>query len=184
MTFLSRCCTLWHTLSNRWLYLAGAAVIAALYGAALYLQHILRQEPCPLCMIQRFIFIAMFIVFIIAALHNPARNQVNNPGVNNLGAKIYGAILTLLAISGVSVAGRHIWIQHLPKDEVPACGPGLEFMVSNFPMAEVLQELLHGSGECAAKGWTFLSLNIPEWSLVWYVLLGAWALLIAFRKSL
>jgi len=173
MTFLSRCCTLWHTLSNRWLYLVGALVIAALYGAALYLQHILRQEPCPLCMIQRFIFIAMLIVFFIAAVHNPVR----------LGAKIYGTILTLLAISGVSVAGRHIWIQHLPKDEVPACGPGLEFMVNNFPMAEVLQELLHGSGECAAKGWTFLSLGIPEWSLVWYVLLGMWAVLIAFRKS-
>ncbi len=176
MTFLSRCCTLWHTLSNRWLYLAGTLVIAALYGAALYLQHILRQEPCPLCMIQRFIFIAMLIVFFIAAAHNPVRIK------NNLGAKIYGAILTLLAISGVSVAGRHIWIQNLPKDEVPACGPGLEFMVNNFPMAEVLSELLHGSGECAAKGWTFLSLGIPEWSLVWYVLLGIWAVLIAFRN--
>lgn len=182
MNFLSRCCTLWHTLSNRWLYLAGALVIAALYAFALYLQYLMRQEPCPLCMIQRFIFIAMLIVFVIAAVHNPARNTVNNSAAKNLGAKIYGVILTLLAISGASVAGRHIWIQHLPKEDVPACGPGLEFMMSNFPMAEVLQELLHGTGECAEKGWHFLGLNIPEWSLVWYVLLGVWSLLIAFRK--
>ena len=172
MSFLSRCCTLWHTLSNRWLYLAGAVVIAALYGAALYLQYMLRQEPCPLCMIQRFIFLAMFIVFIIAATHNPVSK----------GTKIYGGILATLAIGGISVAGRHIWIQHLPKEEVPACGPGLEFMVGNFPLSEVLRELLHGSGECAEKGWSMLGLNIPEWSLIWYVLLGAWALLIAFRK--
>jgi disulfide bond formation protein DsbB len=84
-------------------------------------------------------------------------------------------------LSGVGVAGRHIWIQHLPKDEVPACGPGLDYMLENFPMSEVLKELMHGSGECAAKGWTFLALGIPEWSLIWYVLLGAWAVMIAVR---
>lgn len=163
---------LWRTLANRWLYLAGATVIAGLFGAALYLQYVLRQDPCPLCMIQRFIFIAMLAVFVIATLHNPKRT----------GAKIYAVLVTLLALSGVGVASRHIWIQNLPKDEVPACGPGLDYMLENFPMSEVLQELMHGSGECAAKGWTFLTLGIPEWSLVWYVLLGVWAVMIAFRK--
>ena len=163
---------LWRTLSNRWLYLAGTLIIAVLFGAALYLQYVLHQEPCPLCMIQRVIFIAMLVVFAIATLHNPKRT----------GAKIYAALLTVLSLSGMAVAGRHIWIQHLPKDEVPACGPGLNYMLDNFPMSDVWKELMHGSGECAAKGWTFLTLGIPEWSLVWYVLLGAWAVLISFRK--
>lgn len=163
---------LWRTLSSRWLYLAGVLVISGLFGAALYLQYVLHQDPCPLCMVQRFIFIAMLVVFAIAMLHNPART----------GAKVYAVLVSLLALSGIGVASRHIWIQHLPKDEVPACGPGLDYMLENFPMAEVLQELMHGSGECAAKGWTFLGLGIPEWSLVWYVLLGAWAILIALRK--
>ena len=165
-------CNLWHTLASRWLYLAGTLVIAALFGAALYLQYVLHQEPCPLCMIQRVIFIAMLVVFALATLHNPKRT----------GAKVYGALLTLLALSGIGVASRHIWIQHLPADEVPACGPGLDYMLNNFPMADVWKELMHGSGECAAKGWTFLTLGIPEWSLIWYVLLGTWALMIAFRK--
>ena len=165
-----QCCI---NISSRWLYLAGTLVIAALFGAALYLQYVLHQEPCPLCMIQRFIFIAMLVVFAVATLHNPKR----------LGAKVYAVLIGLLALSGVGVASRHIWIQHLPKDQVPACGPGLDYMLENFPMAEVLRELMHGSGECAAKGWTFLTLGIPEWSLVWYVLLGAWAVMIAFRKS-
>ena len=164
---------LWRTLASRWLYLAGAAVIGVLFGVALYLQYVLRQDPCPLCMIQRFIFIAMLAVFVIAALHNPKRT----------GAKIYAVLVTLLALSGVGVASRHIWLQNLPKDEVPACGPGLEYMLESFPLSEVLQELMHGSGECAAKGWTFLALGIPEWSLIWYVLLGVWAVMIAFRKS-
>ena len=164
-----QCCA---NISGRWLYLAGVVVIAGLFGAALYLQYVLHYEPCPLCMVQRFIFIAMLALFAIATLHNPKRT----------GAKIYAALIALLALSGIGVASRHIWIQHLPKDEVPACGPGLDYMLENFPMSEVLKELMHGSGECAAKGWTFLTLGIPEWSLVWYVLLGAWAVMIALRK--
>lgn len=164
---------LWRTLPLRWLYLAGALVIGALFGAALYLQYVLHQEPCPLCMIQRAIFTAMLVLFALATLHNPKRT----------GAWIYGVLLTLFALGGVGVATRHIWLQHLPKDQVPACGPGLDYMLQNFPMADVWQELMHGSGECAVKGWTFLTLGIPEWSLVWYVLLGSWAMLIALRKQ-
>ena len=170
---MNKLMTLWRTLSARWLYLAGALVIGALFGAALYLQYVLHQIPCPLCMIQRAIFTAMLVLFALATLHNPKRT----------GAWIYGVLLTLLALGGVGVATRHIWLQHLPKDQVPACGPGLDYMLQNFPMADVWQELMHGSGECAAKGWTFLTLGIPEWSLIWYVLLGTWAMLIALRKQ-
>ena len=164
---------IWDKLSKRWLYLAGALIVAALFASALYLQHVLRQEPCPLCMIQRVIFIVIGIVFFVAALHNAQR----------IGAKVYSVLIALTALSGVGVASRHIWIQHLPKDQVPACGPGLDFMLKHFPMTEVLQELMHGSGECAAKGWTFLSLGIPEWSLLWFILLGVFALMIGWKKS-
>jgi disulfide bond formation protein DsbB len=164
---------LWRTTSPRWLYLAGSIVVAIMFASALYLQYVLRQEPCPLCMIQRVIFIAIGIVFFVAALHNPKR-------IATFG---YSGLITLLALTGVAVAGRHIWIQHLPKDKVPACGPGLEFMLQNFPMADVWQELMHGSGECAAKGWTFLTLGIPEWSLLSYVMLGTWAVLLVFRPK-
>ncbi len=162
---------LWRTASPRWLYLIGAAVVAVLIASALNLQYVLRQEPCPLCMVQRVIFIAIGGVFLIAALHNPKRIAV----------RVYSGLSVILALTGVAVASRHIWIQHLPKDQVPACGPGLDFMLKNFPMADVWQELMHGSGECAAKGWTFLTLGIPEWSLLSYVMLGAWALLLLFR---
>lgn len=166
---MPQCCA---NFASRWLYLAGALVIAVLFGAALYLQHVMHQDPCPLCMVQRVIFIAMLALFSIAALHNPKR----------LGARVYAVLIGLFALGGIGVASRHIWIQHLPKDELPACGPGLDYMLENFPLSEVLKELMHGSGECAAKGWTFLSLGIPEWSLFWYVLLGAWAMLIAIRN--
>jgi len=170
---MNKLMNLWRTLSARWLYLIGALVIAGLFGTALYLQHILHQDPCPLCMVQRLIFIAMLLLFVLAALQNPKRTCT----------KVYAALITLFALSGVGVASRHIWIQHLPKDEVPTCGPGLDYMLENFPMSEVWKELMHGTGECAAKSWTFLTLGIPEWSLFWYALLGAWAVMIALRKS-
>lgn len=164
---------LWQEISARWLYAGGTAIVAGLFCAALTLQYVLHEEPCPLCMVQRFIFIGIGLMFLVAALHHPGR----------VGRWVYSSLIALAALGGVAVASRHIWIQNLPKDQVPACGPGLDYMLENFPMAEVWQELMHGSGECAAKGWTFLTLGIPEWSLLWYVLLGVAALAIALRKD-
>ena len=144
---------LWRTLSNRWLYLAGTLIIASLFGAALYLQYVLHQEPCPLCMIQRVIFISMLVLFALATLHGPKRT----------GAKIYGALITLLALSGIGVASRHIWIQHLPKDEVPACGPGLNYMLENFPM--VMRRLPFQSGGPSQAGCHSTALTISRRSV-------------------
>ncbi|MGC2164618.1 MAG: disulfide bond formation protein B [Gallionella sp.] len=164
---------LWQSISNRWLYSAGALFAIGLMGFGLYLQYIKHQDPCPLCMVQRVVFVAILGVYALAALHGPRRT----------GERVYVALISSLALSGIVVAGRHIWIQHLPKDQVPACGPGLDFMLETMPMGDVLKQLMHGSGECAAKGWTFLTLGIPEWSLLCYIALGAWALAIALRKS-
>lgn len=164
---------LWHSISNRWLYLAGALFASGLMGFGLFLQYVEHQDPCPLCMVQRVIFIAILAVFALAALHGPQR----------AGERVYAALVGLLSLLGVGVASRHIWIQHLPADQVPACGPGLDYMLNTFPMAEVLKELMHGSGECAVKGWTFLTLGIPEWSLLCYLALGLWSVLIALRAK-
>ncbi|MFZ5503220.1 MAG: disulfide bond formation protein B [Pseudomonadota bacterium] len=167
-------CKLWRSISNRWLYLAGALYTGGLMGFALYLQYVEHQDPCPLCMVQRVIFIVILAVFVLAVLHGPKR----------IGEWLYAALIGLLSLSGIAVAARHIWIQNLPKDQVPACGPGLDYMLETMPMANVLKELMHGSGECAEKGWTFLTLGIPEWSLLCYLALGVWALFIALRNKI
>lgn len=161
------------SLSSRWLYLAGAVYASGLMGFGFYLQYVKHQDPCPLCMVQRVIFIAILVMFAVAALHGPQR----------IGRWLYATLIGLLSASGIAVAARHIWIQNLPPDQVPACGPGLDYMLETMPMARVLKELMHGSGECAEKGWNFLTLGIPEWSLLCYLALGIWALLIALRNS-
>ncbi|MBI3056742.1 MAG: disulfide bond formation protein B, partial [Betaproteobacteria bacterium] len=89
-----------------------------------------------------------------------------------------------IAAIGAGIATRHVWLQHLPKDQVPECGPGLEYMLNKFPLTQALEKVFRGSGECAEVGWTFLTLSIAEWSLAWFVLLGVLAVYIgaAARK--
>lgn len=143
-------------------YVAGTVICAALLGFGLYLQHVDGQEPCPLCIFQRVAFIALGLVFLVAALHGPAK----------AGRIIYGVLGFICAATGAGLASRHVWLQNLPADQVPACGPGLSYMLEQFPLMRMLQSVLAGSGECAEAGWKFLGLTIAGWSLIWFVLLG------------
>ena len=151
-------------------YALGFAACVGLLGFALYLQYYEYQEPCPLCIVQRTVYMALMTWFLIAALHGPGR----------LGAVIYGGLLTLTAGIGAAIAGRHVWLQHLPPDRVPECGPGLEFTLRKFPFAQALEKILAGSGQCAEAGWKFLGLTIAGWSLVWFVLLGLFGAYLAW----
>ncbi len=75
----------------------------------------------------------------------------------------------LIGGAGVAIAGRQVWLQSLPKDQVPSCGMGLSYMLDTLPFTDVLQRVFEGSGECAEKGWEFLHLSIAGWSLVFFV---------------
>ncbi|MBK6757066.1 MAG: disulfide bond formation protein B [Moraxellaceae bacterium] len=128
-------------------------------GVALYLQHYAHLEPCPLCIFQRVSLMSMGIVALIAFIHNPAA----------LGRRIYAGLSLVGALAGVGVAGRHVWLQHLPADEVPSCGPGLDYWMDTFPFQEVVQKVLRGSGECAKVDWMMFGLSLPEWTLMMFV---------------
>ena len=86
------------------------------------------------------------------------------------------------SIAGIAVAGNHVRLQHLPPDQVPACGPGLDYMLDVMPVSGVIRKVMTGSGECANVDWSFLGLSMPAWSLVWFVLLAGWAAYAAFRR--
>lgn len=150
-----------------------ALICAALLGYGYYLQYVVGLEPCPLCIMQRLAFFAVFAVCLIAAIHGPAR----------LGIRIYAALSLLTAGIGGAIAGRQIWLQHLPPDQVPECGPGLDYMLEVFPLFEALRMILTGSGECAEVDWTFLGLSIAQWSLGWFVILGLASLYLLARPG-
>ena len=149
--------------SRRVLNLVGFAVCAGLMGFALYAQHVLLLQPCPLCVLQRVAVISLGIVFLVAALHNTA----------GLGRIIYAVLLGLAVAGGAIVAGRHAWLQQLPPDQVPACGPGLDYMLETFSLGETMNMVFSGSGECAEIVWQFLGLSMPAWVLLWLFGLGA-----------
>jgi disulfide bond formation protein DsbB len=151
---------------------AGAAVCITLLAYGYYLQYVKGLEPCPLCMVQRGFFYVVMGLFILAALHAPAR----------AGTAIYGALIVLFAAGGAATASRQVWLQHLPPDRVPQCGPDLFFMLENLPLSRTLEKLFQGSGECAAVDWKFLGLSIAGWSLVWFITLAAYALWLAARR--
>ncbi|PWT88352.1 MAG: disulfide bond formation protein B [Proteobacteria bacterium] len=160
-------------MNQRLYYAAPAVIIAALLGYGYYLQYVQGLEPCPLCMVQRLFFYLLIATFVIAALHAPRR----------IGAWVYTAFAVLFAASGAATAGRQVWLQHLPADKVPQCGPDLMFMLENMPLSRTLQKLIQGSGECAKVDWTFLGLSIAEWSLIWFIALAVYALWFAARRS-
>ncbi|HTD29686.1 MAG TPA: disulfide bond formation protein B, partial [Xanthomonadaceae bacterium] len=105
-----------------------------------------------------------------------------------IGPKSQGAQRTwslaalLMALAGIAVAGRHLWIQTLPADQVPACGPPLPYMFQIMSFSKVLTTVFTGSGECAQINWRFLGLAMPGWVLICFVALAAWALFAGFRR--
>ena len=150
-------------------YLLGFLVCAALMGWALWLQFGENLEPCPLCMFQRVAVCAAGIVFLVGFIQNPRRG----------GATVYAFLILMVAGAGASLAARQVWLQALPKDQVPACGMGISYMLDNLPFTQVIMKTLAGSGECAEKGWVFLDLSIAGWSLVFFagMIVAAFALI-------
>jgi disulfide bond formation protein DsbB len=148
--------------SRRIVNFLGFAVCCGLMGFALFAQHVLLLDPCPLCVFQRVVVISMGILFLIAALHNPT----------GAGRIVYSILLAAAALAGVAIAGRHAWLQQLPPDKVPSCGPGLDYMLETLPFTEVLSKVFKGSGECAEIVWQFLGLSMPAWVLIWVTVLG------------
>ena len=148
--------------SRRALNGGGFLVCLGGLGFAYYAQYGIGLEPCPLCIFQRLALFALGLVFLAAALHDP----------RGWGAKLYGVLLGLTAAVGVGVAIRHAWLQSLPPEEVPLCGPGLDYMLETLPLAEAIREVLSGSGECAEIDWTLLGLSMPWWTLLLFLGLG------------
>jgi protein dithiol:quinone oxidoreductase len=147
---------------RRLVNLAGFAACAALMAYALYAEHRLLLAPCPLCVFQRVAVIALGIVFLLAAFVVP----------RGRGSKLIAGLIGVIAAIGAGVAGRHVWLQSLPPDEVPACGPGLDYILDSFPLSEALKLVFTGSGECATADWHFLGLSMPAWVLICVAALG------------
>lgn len=161
------------TINNRVLFLGVFLACAGLMGFGLILQHVMHLEPCPLCILQRIAFVAIGATALVAAIHNPKRG----------GRAAYGSLVAFFSVLGGGVATWQVYLQHLPKDQVPECGPGLDYMLEAMPLDKILPMVFKGSGECAEVTWTFLNLSIAQWALGWFVLFVLAGLFVIFRRS-
>lgn len=148
-------------------YLPGARNLNWLIGfgcvfmmaVALYMEHAMHLEPCPLCIFQRVAAIAVGAIAFSAALHNPGKT----------GVRAYGGLMIIAAAAGGALSARQLYLQSLPADQVPACGPGLDYLLDVFPMTEVIQMVLTGDGSCAEVVWSLFGISIPGWTLIGFV---------------
>ena len=159
--------------NNQTLSLSVAAVCAGLIAVAiLYFQNYLGLEPCYLCMTQRVFVIAVGVIFLAAGLHNPAAT----------GQKIYAGLATLAALGGSFFSIKQLWLQGLPEDQVPACGPPVDYLFDAFSVSEAISMLLRGDGNCAEVQWQLLGISMPGWVLVSFIALAGVGLLQLLRK--
>jgi protein dithiol:quinone oxidoreductase len=150
-------------LNRRLINLAGAAACFGMFAFALYTQYALHLEPCPLCIFQRVTVVAMGIVFLAAAIHDPKRSG---------GAWVYVGLIALAALATSGVSARHVYIQSQPPGSIPACGAPFNVLMQMFNVWQVVVKVLHAGGECAVVNWTFLGLSMPAWVLFCALVLG------------
>ncbi|MEM1082078.1 MAG: disulfide bond formation protein B [Pseudomonadota bacterium] len=146
-------------------------ICAALLAFAYYAQYVMYLDPCPMCILQRFAFMIMAAGALLGMIH----------GSRGPSRWLYVLVVWLGGIWGLITAGRHVWIQNLPPDQVPDCGAGFAYNVELFGWGEAIRSAFAGSGDCALVSWRFLGLTMPGWTLVWYVILMLISLL-ALRK--
>lgn len=154
-------------LPPRLYFLIGFLFCVGLILTALVFQYYGGLDPCPLCISQRIMVITTGLLMLVAAIHGPQTRWA---------IRIYASLSMLSALGGGALSLRHIYIQHLSAEKLPACGPGLDYMFEHYPFLETLRFMLSGTGDCAKVDWTLLGLSMPYWVLFCFLGLAALAL--------
>ena len=139
---------------------------------AYWLEIVRHLDPCPLCIFQRLAFTMIALLALVGFLHNPA----------TIGRRVYSVLGCICALAGSLIAGRHVWLQSLPADKTPECGPGLDYLLETFPLSDVLRKVMTGSGECATVDWSLMGASMPAWALMWLLFIATVYFLVLFRR--
>lgn len=159
--------------ATRTLFLLAFLGCLGLIAIALYLEHVVGLEPCPLCHVQRFAVVLFGVLCLLATLQNP----------KIIGQRIYAVLVMLAAGLGIATAGRQIWLQGLPEDQLPSCLPPMEFMLETFPLQDIIAKMLHGTADCAAVDWTLFGLNIAQLNIISFSAMLLFSLYVLLRKN-
>jgi disulfide bond formation protein DsbB len=149
-------------MTTRVYFATGFLASVAALGFAYLLQYVAGLDPCPLCIFQRIAMAGVGLFCLVGLLH----------GAGSVGHRIYALLASLAALAGAAIAARHVWLMHIPPDQVPACGPGLHYLLQVLPWREVMATVLRGDASCATVKGSFAGISLPEWSLIYFLLLS------------
>jgi disulfide bond formation protein DsbB len=161
--------------TRRWVNGLGVLAMAGLMLGALFFEHVLKLNPCNMCMLQRGATLILGGVFLLAFLHDGGRWV----------ARVYGILIMLAAGVLVALSARHVWMQMQPLGSLASCGADFWTMMGMLPISEVVSRIVNGGGDCQEIGWSLFGISIPGWLGIFATLsggLGVWANF-ALRRS-
>ncbi len=150
----------------RFITLLPAIGCASLLIYALHVEYVDFLMPCNLCILQRVVFVVIGVLYLLASI-KPAQY---------IGRKILGFLLLITSGTGIAIASRHVWLQNLPPELVPDCGPSLEMMLENSSIWNAVSSVLSASGSCAEIQWDYWGLSMPTWTLICFICLFIYTL--------
>jgi disulfide bond formation protein DsbB len=152
--------------NNRTLLIAIGLTCFALVGAAVYMQHAKDLLPCPLCIIQRYAFLAAGAFSLAAAF-------AGKP-------KIWLGLGIASALGGLGTVGKHLYVLANPG---VSCGidPTTTFL-NKLPTADWIPSVFFADGLCEDALDKVLGLSYPQWSGVWFTIVTAVLLYALVRR--
>lgn len=138
--------------------LAMVVLTLSVLMASFYFEYAMGLIPCPLCLMQRFMVMILLATCMMAFFC----------GITRLGKYVAG-FHQVFALLGLFFAGRQIWLQSLPPDQVPACMPGMDVLLRYFPWEDILHAMIWGAGDCAEVTWRFLGLTMAAWAAIYFI---------------
>ena len=142
--------------SRRFFLLMGATGLGLII-VALFFEHMLLLEPCLLCYAQRACVYLVIFLSLVGFLH---KNQ------SLIIFRTYIGLVIAIIVCGILLSIRQLYLQNLPPELVPSCGPDIDYLFETLPVLEVFMLAVRGDGNCAEVLWSFLGISIPGWLLI------------------
>ena len=151
------------------LFVFAASLVLVAGGVAF--SELMRLAACPLCIIQRMLYLALAIAAGIGL----------TVSARPLAARFAALAMVLTAATGIFVAGYQVWIQRFsPSTDCSPYPTWWEEMVERA--GEAVPILFKASGLCSDPAWQFLGLSIADWSLGCFALFLLVALYALMRR--